>query len=91
MRAIDGMRAMVDNVLDDARLESGTLTLSIASHPVADIVAQSIDLLQPLADQKRIALAAGSSNGESIVPCDRDRVAAAASGGCTARARAISC
>jgi signal transduction histidine kinase len=73
IRNIEAMTSIVDDLLDSARLESGTLQMHLSAQPFESIVAQSVDLLQPLADQKAVALVANSSDAGTAV-CDRDRI-----------------
>lgn len=48
--------AMVDSVLELARVESGRLTLSIEPVPVDDLVTEAADLVRPMAAERRIRL-----------------------------------
>jgi signal transduction histidine kinase len=73
-RSIDRMTTIVDDLLDNARIESGTLSLNVASYPFEGIVAQAVELLQPLADQKKIELSVNGAPTAGSVACDRDRV-----------------
>jgi signal transduction histidine kinase len=72
-RNVDAMTRIVDNLLDSARIESGTLRLDVAEHAFGPIVTQAVELLQPLADQKGIRLAPSVGHAGTI-PCDRDRM-----------------
>jgi signal transduction histidine kinase len=72
-RNIDAMTSIVDDLLDSARIESGALQMDLSPHPFEEIVAQSVELLQPLAEQKGIALLT-SSRDAGTVTCDRDRM-----------------
>jgi signal transduction histidine kinase len=74
LRNIDAMTTIVDDLLDSARFASGTLQLDLAPHPFDDIVAQAIDLLEPLAHQKKVALETGSPSLGTTTLCDRDRM-----------------
>jgi signal transduction histidine kinase len=73
-RTVHVMTDITTNVLETARAEAGALQLDLASYPMDDIIAQAIELLQPLADQKSVSLSfEGEKDGRSIV-CDRDRM-----------------
>jgi signal transduction histidine kinase len=72
-RNVDAMTRIVDNLLDGARIESGTLRMDLAEHAFEPIVAQAVELLQPLADQKGIRLAPSASPAGTLL-CDRDRM-----------------
>jgi signal transduction histidine kinase len=74
IRNINAMTTIVDDLLDSARFASGTLRLDLAEHPFDLIVAEAIDLLEPLALQKRIVLEKSSSNPDITTLCDRDRM-----------------
>jgi signal transduction histidine kinase len=73
LRGIHAMTTIVDDLLDNARIESGTLHMHLSPQPLAGIVAQAVDLLQPLADQKGVALVR-SGDDPGVVVCDRDRM-----------------
>jgi signal transduction histidine kinase len=72
-RSIDAMTRIVDDLLDSAKIESGTLQLNLGPHHFDEIVAQAVDLLQPLAEQKRIELGMSSHRAGKAL-CDRDRM-----------------
>ena len=74
IRNINAMTTIVDDLLDSARFASGTLQLDLAEHPFDPIVTEAIDLLEPLALQKRIVLEKSSPNLASTTLCDRDRM-----------------
>ena len=73
-RTVRLMTDMMSNVLETARAEAGAMQLDLASYPMDDIIAQAIELLQPLADQKSVSLSfEGGKDGRPIF-CDRDRI-----------------
>jgi two-component system sensor histidine kinase/response regulator len=74
LRNVDRMTTIVDDLLDTARIESGTVQLELAPHEFEDILVQAVDLLQPLADQKGLELAIVSERPMGFVVCDRDRI-----------------
>jgi signal transduction histidine kinase/ActR/RegA family two-component response regulator len=65
---------LIDEVLDMARIESGNLALSIEAVPVADVIREAIDLIEPLAEREGISLKGRSEGGESFVRADRQRL-----------------
>jgi signal transduction histidine kinase len=73
-RNIARMTSIVDDLLDTARMESGELELELAAHSFDDIVAQAVDLLQPLAEQKKISLTFRGDATCGTARCDRDRI-----------------
>jgi phosphoserine phosphatase RsbU/P len=44
--------SIIENVLDVARINAGTITLSAQDVPVADVVRQAVEILQPVATPK---------------------------------------
>jgi signal transduction histidine kinase len=72
-RNVDAMTRIVDDLLDSARIESGTLRMDLAEHAFEPIVTQAVELLQPLAEQKGIRLAASVGRAGTVL-CDRDRM-----------------
>ena len=48
--------ALINEVLDIAAIEAGRLPLSVEPVRVADVVAETLNLIRPLADQRRIRL-----------------------------------
>src|SRR5204862_2486628 len=61
-------------VLDMARIESGHLALSIEAVPVADVLREAIDLIEPLAEREGINLKGRSEASEAFVRADRQRL-----------------
>jgi PAS domain S-box-containing protein len=56
LRAGRHLLNLVDEVLDIARIESGTIALAVERVPLADVVRSSADLVRPLAAQRGIRL-----------------------------------
>jgi signal transduction histidine kinase/ActR/RegA family two-component response regulator len=48
---------LLDEVLDISRIEAGHLSLSLEAVPVADVVADALDLVRPLASARSVRLA----------------------------------
>src|SRR5260221_2117008 len=71
-RNIEMMTMIVDDLLESARLESGALQLNLALCRFDAIVSQAIALLEPLADQKGVAL--GLQGSDRTAECDRNRM-----------------
>ncbi|HEX9297631.1 MAG TPA: hybrid sensor histidine kinase/response regulator [Polyangiaceae bacterium] len=67
------MTMIVADLLDNVRIASGTLRLDVGLHAFEDIVAQAVDLLRPLAEQKSIEMVV-RGDGSRSVACDRDRM-----------------
>jgi signal transduction histidine kinase len=68
------MTDLTTNVLEAARAEAGALQLDLASYPMDDLIAQTIELLQPLADQKGVSLSFEGVRDRRPIFCDRDRI-----------------
>lgn len=70
------MTRMLDDLLDMARLEAGTLTLNRQRAPLRALLHELIDSQRPLADQKRLKLEAELSEASDLDAfVDRDRMA----------------
>jgi signal transduction histidine kinase/ActR/RegA family two-component response regulator len=65
---------LIDEVLDMARIESGQLALSIEAVPLADVIREAIDLIEPLAEREGIILKGRSEPCEVFVRADRQRL-----------------
>ncbi len=67
--------ALVDDVLDIAKIEAGALSLQIELVDVAALVREVVELLRPLADQRAIALRLETAEtGDGHVFADRRRL-----------------
>jgi signal transduction histidine kinase/ActR/RegA family two-component response regulator len=65
---------LINEVLDIAAIEAGRLPLSLEPVPVADVVAEAVSLIRPLADQHGILLASQSPSCDAHVKGDRQRL-----------------
>ena len=72
-RTVDGMAGMVSDLVDSVRMETG-LQLDRATHPVTSILEQAIELLSPLAEQKKVAVSMNLRGPACVISCDRDRI-----------------
>jgi signal transduction histidine kinase len=59
----DRLVRLVNDILDLERLESGKVNLTISPCPIADLMQQSIDTIQPLADRSSGAAHLGALSG----------------------------
>ena len=67
--------AMINEFLDLARIESGTLALSVEQVPVAEVLSQAIGLVQPIADAREVSLKLDMDVCEHLhVVADRQRL-----------------
>ncbi len=71
-RSVDRMNALIDNLLDLARIEAGEFSLNLSDEDVATLVAEALLTLSPLSDAKRIVVRR-EIEGKSIVRVDRER------------------
>jgi PAS domain S-box-containing protein len=67
---------LIDEVLDIARIESGNLELTLEPVSVVDVMADAVDLTQPLAEHREvdIALDTASCEPDTHVFADRQRL-----------------
>ena len=66
--------ALINEVLDIAAIEAGRLPLSLEPVAVADIVAEGVSLIRPLADQHGILLASPTPSCATHILGDRQRL-----------------
>jgi PAS domain S-box-containing protein len=66
--------ALINEVLDIAAIEAGRLSLSLESLAVADVAAEAVGLIRPLADQHHILLASPERPCDEHVLGDRQRL-----------------
>jgi PAS domain S-box-containing protein len=66
--------SLINEVLDIAAIEAGRLTLSLEPVALADVAAETVSLIRPLADQHHIVLAGPSLACTTHVLGDRQRL-----------------
>jgi PAS domain S-box-containing protein len=66
--------SLINEVLDIAAIEAGRLALSLEPVPLADVVAETVSLIRPLADQNNIMIAAPEVACSIHVLGDRQRL-----------------
>jgi PAS domain S-box-containing protein len=66
--------SLINEVLDIAAIEAGRLALSLEPVPLADVVAETVSLIRPLADQSNIMIAAPDVACSIHVLGDRQRL-----------------
>src|SRR5262249_6111965 len=54
LRSADRMTWLIRDLLDLARVDAGKLVLDPAPEPVAEMLEESVEMLRPIAEQKRI-------------------------------------
>jgi PAS domain S-box-containing protein len=75
-RAGNRMNRLIRDLLDFASIQGGRLSISLRAQSAPDLVAEAIDLLQPLAGQKTLRVENELVGREPVleVRCDHDRV-----------------
>ncbi|MGE5186365.1 MAG: sensor histidine kinase, partial [Acidobacteriota bacterium] len=73
-RSVATMQRMIRGLLDAARLETGVLRLDLEDHDLAEVAAEVVEVLAPVADDQKIALRVRAQPGTPR-RFDRDRVA----------------
>lgn len=68
----DHILAIVDDVLDLARVEAGAMPIDLAAVDARDVVTASLALIQPVADRHEVAVESGGTAG--VVQADRRRL-----------------
>jgi CheY-like chemotaxis protein/nitrogen-specific signal transduction histidine kinase len=66
--------ALINEVLDIATIEAGRLPLSLEPVAVADVVAEAVSLIRPLADQHQVLLVSPALDDHAHVRGDRQRL-----------------
>jgi signal transduction histidine kinase/CheY-like chemotaxis protein len=66
--------ALIDEVLDIARIDSGNLAISIEAVQVDEVVQETIDLIRPLAERRGITIERGVGASGEHVRADRQRL-----------------
>jgi PAS domain S-box-containing protein len=65
---------LINEVLDIAAIEAGRLPLSVEAVPVAEVVAETVSLIRPLADQHQVLLVSPPQQCQVHVLGDRQRL-----------------
>ena len=73
-RAAERLRALIDSLLDIARLESGTMPLGKAPTDLARLIAEVLDLQAPQAAEKRLELVHESAGALPAAQVDAELV-----------------
>jgi PAS domain S-box-containing protein len=67
----DRLMRLVNDILDIERIESGTVQMIKSVWKVSELMAKTVDVIQPLADQAGIRLNVSNSGGNVWVDADR--------------------
>jgi signal transduction histidine kinase/ActR/RegA family two-component response regulator len=65
---------LINEVLDIARVEAGRLSLSLEPVSVDDAIRESVDLIQPLAVERKLSLSVSTDEAGLYVRADRQRL-----------------
>jgi PAS domain S-box-containing protein len=74
LRAAGQMHRLLEDLLQAATIEAGTFAVEMASHDVRSLIAQALELLEPLAANKAIHLESEVPEGLLPIRCDDHRV-----------------
>jgi signal transduction histidine kinase/ActR/RegA family two-component response regulator len=66
--------ALINEVLDLSRIESGKMAISPEPVPLAELVTESLDLVRPMAAERSVALSTGLADCHQHVTADRQRL-----------------
>lgn len=69
----DRVVAMLSTLMDISEAETGTMALRLEATNLADLIQQSVDLYEDLAEQRGVRIEA-ASEGELRIPVDRNRM-----------------
>lgn len=72
-RSARHMNRLINDLLDISRLEGARFALELQPHPVAELLGQTLDTMQPLASARRQSLLRGETPAE-VVQCDQLRI-----------------
>jgi signal transduction histidine kinase len=74
LRAGRHLLGLIEEVLDLSRVEAGTLTFSLEAVPVAEVLQETVDLVQPLAAARHLQVRALPPQDGWRVQADRQRL-----------------
>ena len=73
-RNIDRLTNLISDLLDISKIESGKLKLNKAKSDIKDIITKTVDSLDAIAKQNKIAIAQETAEGLPLIECDIDRI-----------------
>jgi signal transduction histidine kinase len=73
-RTVKRMAQLIDDLLSSTVIESGRFTVARATHDVRALVAEAVETMGPLAQQKGLTLETQIGDGLPPVECDPDRM-----------------
>jgi signal transduction histidine kinase len=73
-RAAERIDRLVEDLVEFTNLRAGKLQFTIGTHPAADLVREAVEMFQPLAQERGIAVETEVSGGLPDLSCDRERI-----------------
>jgi signal transduction histidine kinase len=73
-RTVTRMDGLISNMLDLARLGSGTFHVALSSRNASDVVRDAVEIFRPLAASKSVSLSASLPVGDLPARIDADRI-----------------
>jgi PAS domain S-box-containing protein len=73
-RSADWMKRLIEDLLDIARIEAGRFSILERRCAIGAVLSEAVDLVQPLAQEKKLRLDAQVLGQQFDFPCDRERI-----------------
>jgi signal transduction histidine kinase len=73
-RAVSRMEHLIQDLVDDTRIERGELTVNVQSEKVGPIVQEAMEIYAPIAQETGVNIEASTRTGDAVIACDRDRI-----------------
>lgn len=74
MKTLDHMQSLISDILDFAKLESGTFSLDRCDHTLEEIVTPLTEMIEPQASAKNIRFHLDIFHGDHVINCDAVRI-----------------
>ncbi len=74
LRSVNQLHAMIRDLLEATRVETGKISLELRCISIADLIRQAVAMMTPAAKEKRIGLETGLDSRVPLVYADPDRV-----------------
>src|SRR5690606_14199924 len=73
-RSAERMNHLIRDLLDMARIESRLLQVERAPHELGALIADALEIFQPVAADREVSLGVDMDDGDTVLLCDRERV-----------------